>query len=321
MLEDAPAISVRDVSKRYGSVAALCSVSFDVQQGRIAGFLGPNGAGKTTMLRILSGALSHDAGSVAVFGEPVSEGHLELRRTIGYMPESAALYGEMRVTEYLRFRAELKGVERSQRKAFIDEAMADCGITDVASRVIAQLSKGYRQRVSLADALVAKPKLLLLDEPTAGLDPNQIRDVRNLLLRLKKAYTVFLSTHILSEVETVADDVVIVHKGRVVAQGKKDLLTRRESGKTFVLALRAEAGPVSKLFRTTVGLADFDVETDGPFVRVQATWDDHVQMGPATERLVAACVASGFGVRDLRMIDARLEDVFAELTRESEEQP
>ena len=190
-------IAVSHLVKRYGAELAVDDVSFEVGKGEVVGFLGPNGAGKSTTLRILAGFLGPTSGKVTVAGHDVVDEPLEARRSIGYMPEGVPLYPEMRVVEYLRFRAELKRVPRTARATWVDDAMRRAGVVDVAHRQIGHLSKGYRQRVGLADAIVAKPPIVVLDEPTAGLDPNQIRQARTLVRELGREHTVVLSTHIL----------------------------------------------------------------------------------------------------------------------------
>jgi ABC-2 type transport system ATP-binding protein len=212
-------IEVEHLTKDYGTVVAVRDVSFRVDKGDIVGFLGPNGAGKSTTMRILVGFLGPTSGSVHIGGHDILEQSLEARRQIGYMPEAAPLYPEMRVREYLSFRAEVKKVPRAERKKAAERAMEQAAVQDYADSLIAHLSKGYRQRVGLADALVSNPPLLILDEPTAGLDPNQIREVRKLIRDLGENHTILLSTHILSEVETTCDRAIVINRGRLVAKG------------------------------------------------------------------------------------------------------
>src|ERR1700687_5607518 len=221
-----PIIKVENLSKRYAGVTALSNVSFEVKRGEIVGFLGPNGAGKSTTMRSLTGFIPASAGRAEVAGFDVFEHSIEVRRHIGYMPENNPLYTDMRVNEYLGFRARLKAVPRQKRKARITEAMELCGIEDVRHRVIGLLSKGYRQRVGLADALLAEPDLLILDEPTIGLDPVQIRQVRQLIKDLGKEHTILLSTHILPEVEMTCNRVIIIHHGRILASDTPDSLMK-----------------------------------------------------------------------------------------------
>lgn len=208
-------IDVEHLTKYYGDYAAVRDVSFSVNEGQVVGFLGPNGAGKSTTMRILAGYLTATSGKVNIAGFDVFWNPVEVRRRIGYMPESCPLYPEMRVEEYLRFRAGLKGVYGSARRSRIDYVVRRCWLEDVRRQLIGTLSKGYRQRVGLADALVANPQLLILDEPTAGLDPAQIRETRTLIRELGKEHTVLLSTHILSEVTRTCDHVIIINKGQV----------------------------------------------------------------------------------------------------------
>ncbi|HLW64600.1 MAG TPA: ATP-binding cassette domain-containing protein [Gemmataceae bacterium] len=209
-------IHVEHLTKYYGEYAAVRDVSFDVKEGLVVGFLGPNGAGKSTTMRILAGYLTATSGTVSIAGLDVFWNPVEVRKRIGYMPESCPLYPEMRVEEYLKFRAGLKGVYGSKRRSRLDYVLKRCWLSDVRRQLIGTLSKGYRQRVGLADALIAEPEVLILDEPTAGLDPAQIRETRGLIRELGKEHTVLLSTHILSEVERTCDRVIIISKGQVV---------------------------------------------------------------------------------------------------------
>ncbi len=212
-------IVVEHLTKYYGEYPAVRDVSFQVPKGRVVGFLGPNGAGKSTTMRILAGFLTATGGRATIAGHDVFADPIAVRRNIGYMPESCPLYPELRVSEYLRFRAGLKGLGWSARRKRIDYVIERCWLTDVRRQLIGTLSKGYRQRVGLADALLADPPVLILDEPTAGLDPAQIRETRKLIRELGTQHTMLLSTHILSEVEMTCDSVVIIYQGRVVEDG------------------------------------------------------------------------------------------------------
>jgi ABC-2 type transport system ATP-binding protein len=208
-------IHVERLTKYYGDYPAVRDVSFSVKEGQVVGFLGPNGAGKSTTMRILAGYLAATSGSATIDGIDVFWNSVEARRRIGYMPESCPLYPEMRVGEYLKFRAGLKGVYGSKRRQRLDYVLRRCWLTDVRRQLIGTLSKGYRQRVGLADALIAEPKVLILDEPTSGLDPAQIRETRALIRELGHEHTVLLSTHILPEVERTCGRVIIIDKGQV----------------------------------------------------------------------------------------------------------
>ena len=220
-------IQVDALSRRYGSRLAVNHLSFEVGQGEIVGFLGPNGAGKTTTLRMLTGYLAPTEGKITIEGIDAVADSVRARARLGYLPEGVPLYREMRVHEYLRHRAQLKSV--AEPKAAVDRALELAGVADARGRIIGQLSKGYRQRVGLAEALVADPPILILDEPTSGLDPNQVRQFRELVRGFGGAKTVFLSTHILSEVKAVCDRVIIIHEGAKVADVKLDESTELET--------------------------------------------------------------------------------------------
>ncbi len=212
-------IHVEQLTKYYGDYPAVRDVSFDVRKGQIVGFLGPNGAGKSTTMRILAGYITATSGAATIDGKNVFWDPIEARRRIGYLPESCPLYTEMRVEEYLRFRGGLKDMDSTQCRSRIDYVVERCWLKDVRRQLIGTLSKGYRQRVGLADALLANPPVLILDEPTVGLDPVQIRETRKLIKELGDQHTILLSTHILPEVEMACDSVIIIHEGKVAAQG------------------------------------------------------------------------------------------------------
>jgi len=317
-------ISVAHLTKRYGAHVAVDDVSFTIGKGDVVGFLGPNGAGKSTTLRILAGFLGPTRGEVTIDGHDVVHDSFEARRAVGYMPESVPLYPEMRVVEFLRFRAELKRVERGKRAAWVDDAMAKAGVLDVAHKRIAHLSKGYRQRVGLADAVLARPPIVILDEPTAGLDPNQIREARALVRELGRDHTVLLSTHILSEVEACATRVLLIHKGKLLAQGPTEEIRAMRAATAIEAQVRGRAEDAEKALRSVEGVARVAI-ADGPtagggdLVRLRATFGKKLAPGEraaAVERCVAALVAASLGVREVRAAGGSLEDVFASLTRD-----
>ena len=220
-------IDVQHLTKRYGQHVALDGVSFSVNAGEVVGFLGPNGAGKSTTMRILTTFMAATSGTARVGGDCVFEQPDRVRERIGYMPENNPLPLDLRVADYLGFRAELKRLAKRKTTGRVSEVMEQCGIEDVAKRFIGQLSRGYRQRVGMADALLAKPELIVLDEPTSGLDPNQVRSVRRLIRELAGEHTVLISSHILSEIEMTCDRVVILHEGRLLASGAlNDLMAK-----------------------------------------------------------------------------------------------
>ena len=249
-------LETQGLVKEFKGFVAVNGVDLKVRRGRIHALIGPNGAGKTTTLRILAGALGKTSGEASVCGFDVEKQSLEARRSIGYMPEAVPLYPEMRVAEYLSFRAELKGVARAARRRAVDLSMEKARVDDVANQRIGSLSKGYKQRVGLADALVADPPVLILDEPTSGLDPNQIRDVRDVVRALAGDHTVLLSTHILGEVEAVCDDVVVIHRGRLVAEGTREEIKRKGRPAAIEVVARGDEERCLGAARATVSLQD-----------------------------------------------------------------
>ncbi|MBI3247600.1 MAG: ABC transporter ATP-binding protein [Deltaproteobacteria bacterium] len=239
-------IEVQHLTKRYGDLTAVSNISFSVASGQILGFLGPNGSGKTTTMRIITGFLPATSGTVKVAGFDIFDDSFEVRKRIGYLPETPPLYNDMTVTAYLRFVARIKGMSRGEISAALDRVLARCGLGQVANRVAGQLSKGYRQRVGLAQAIIHNPEVLVLDEPTIGLDPQQIIEIRTLIKELAGAHTVVLSTHILPEVAQVCEKVVIISSGRIV---KEDLIANLiQDGQTledvFLRAISQEGLPV-----------------------------------------------------------------------------
>jgi len=309
-------IHVEHLVKDYGTVVAVRDVSFHVGRGEVVGFLGPNGAGKSTTLRILAGFLGPTSGRVRIDGHDVLEDGVLARRSIGYMPESSPLYPEMRVREYLRFRAELKGVGRRARTEAVGRAMEAARVADMADTLVAHLSKGYRQRVGLADALVSRPPLLILDEPTAGLDPNQIREVRDLVKGLGKDHTILLSTHILPEVESTCDRAIVIDRGRLVAEGTIDELRARRAPGGVTLVVLGAKDPAERAVSSVAGVGKVSAhEVHGGLVRLAVSrGEDAPPAEVLLERAVAALVAAGLGVREATTARATLEDVFTELT-------
>jgi ABC-2 type transport system ATP-binding protein len=311
-------IEASHLSKSYGPVEAVTDVSFRVDRGEVVGFLGPNGAGKSTTLRMLAGFLGPTAGTVRIAGHDLGIEPLLARANVGYMPETSPLYPEMRVREYLGFRAELKRVPRARRKDAVRSALGDANIVDVEDVVIGHLSKGYRQRVGLADALLGSPPILILDEPTAGLDPNQIRDVRALIRRLGEAHAVLVSTHILSEVEATCTRALVIAQGKLVAQGSIDEIRamRRTSGARITVrgdeqaAVAAASGAEGVVRAAWQRSAGDDAQVGVLSIDLATTAD----VGATTEAVVQALVAAGLGVREVRPRADSLEQVFAELT-------
>jgi ABC-2 type transport system ATP-binding protein len=228
-------IRVRNLTKRFGRTVAVDAVSFDVERGDVVGFLGPNGAGKTTTIRVLTCFHPATSGTATVGGYDVFERPIDVRRSIGYLPENVPIYTDSRVEEYLRYRAALKGVPRARRRSAVAEAMERCGVTEVRRKMVGQVSRGYRQRVGLADALVAKPPILILDEPTSGLDPNQRRRMKVMIRELAQQHTILFSSHILSEVSDVSSRILIIDRGRIEADGTLTDLLERAPGRRLIV--------------------------------------------------------------------------------------
>jgi ABC-2 type transport system ATP-binding protein len=307
-------IEVHQLSKRFARHEAVKGISFSVDKGEIVGFLGPNGAGKTTTLRMLTGYLPPTSGSASIAGFDIFRQSIEARRRIGYMPENVPLYEDMRVKEYLKFRAQLKGLGGGDVRRRVGDVIGTCGLESVRRKMIKTLSKGYRQRVGLADALVHEPELLILDEPTNGLDPNQIRQIRQLIKRLAENHTVLVSTHILSEVEMTCSRVIIIDGGNIkAADTPANLISQmRAAGRVQVeLQVDAEvAGPaISRLDR--VKKVSPELLDDG-WVKFTVWVDSGTD---ARERIHNLVAQYGWPCRSLFRHEATLEDVFVELTR------
>jgi ABC-2 type transport system ATP-binding protein len=307
-------IDVRNLTKYYGDYAAIRDVSFEVPSGQIVGFLGPNGAGKTTTMRILAGFLTATSGRATIDGHDVFSEPVEVKRRIGYMPENCPLYPEMRVAEYLAFRAGLKGLHGRRRRQRLDYVLNRCWLTDVRRQLIGTLSKGYRQRVGLADALLADPPVLILDEPTIGLDPSQIRETRKLIRELGKQHTILLSTHILPEVEMTCDNVIIIHRGRVVASGSPKNLARKAGEQaTLVADFEGEIDPAP--VRALAGVAHVEREKSLRSTRLRIATREEAAL---PHRLCALAVERGWKIRELRPQRQTLEDMFVRIVEGEE---
>ena len=316
-------IEVERLAKRFGRIAVLRDVSFQVRPGEVVGLLGPNGAGKTTIMRILTGFLGPTSGRAVVNGHDVLQAPLEARQSLGYMPEGTPLYPEMRVREYLLFRARAKRVPRKGRGAAVDKAMAEANVRDVQNQRIMHLSRGFHQRVALADALVADPPLLVLDEPTAGLDPGQIRDVRALIRGLGGSRTVLVSTHVLSEVESTCSRVLVLHRGRLVAEGGLDELREKRRSRGAVFRLNDPQRRSKDLLREIRGVSNVTIRphpnstsavSSKRDIEVSVEFDHQVRdLDLAVELLISMLVSEGIGVREAAPAKASLEDVFTEI--------
>ena len=305
-------IKVENLTKRYAGQAAIQDLSFEVSQGEIMGFLGPNGAGKTTTMRILAGFMPPSSGRATVAGYDVFEQSLQARAHLGYMPENVPLYSDMRVTEYLNYRAALKGVQHRRVAERVGDVEELCGLKDVKKKLIGTLSKGYRQRVGLADALLAEPDLLILDEPTIGLDPNQIRQVRELIKNLGKHHTILLSTHILPEVEMTCSRVIIIHKGRIEACDTPDnLLGKIRQVGGVVLEAKVGKDNAAEELKKISGVRDVVTDGEDEWKRFSLRVESGADVREEVFRLAAD---RHWAVRELTQRRATLEDVFVELT-------
>jgi ABC-2 type transport system ATP-binding protein len=305
-------VEVVGLTKFYGEVKALEEVTFDVRRGEILGFLGPNGAGKTTTMRILTGFLSPTSGTAKVAGYDVVENSLEVRRLTGYLPETVPLYNEMRVRDYLGYMARIRGVPRRRIRERVDDVVGRCGLTEVADRLIGHLSKGYRQRVGIAQALVHDPQVLILDEPTIGLDPVQVREVRQLIKSMAGERTIILSTHILPEVSMTCERVLIIHKGRIVAEDTPEGLSRRlqQSERILVQLARPPSQPL-RAFSQLDGVVRVESVGNNLFAIETPPGND------IRERVAEFVVQNGWGLLELRREELTLEDIFVNLvTRE-----
>ena len=309
-------IKVENLTKRYAGQAAIQDLNFEVGKGEIMGFLGPNGAGKSTTMRILSSFMPPSSGRATVAGFDIFEQSLQARAHLGYMPENVPLYNDMRVTEYLNYRAALKSVPHRRISERVGDVKELCGLKDVEKKIIGALSKGYRQRVGLADALVHEPDLLILDEPTSGLDPNQIRQVRDLIKNLGKQHTILLSTHILPEVEMTCSRVIIIHKGKIEAcDTPENLLSQiRTAGGVRLEAKVGDDNGVAEL-KKIAGVRDVTASNDGDW----KTFSLRVESGAdVREEIFRLASQRRWSVRELSQQRATLEDVFVEITHPDE---
>ena len=315
-------IEVENLTKRYGPTLAVSDVSFEVHDGEILGFLGPNGAGKTTTMRVITGYFPPSAGRVRVAGYDVVEEPLEAKRRTGYLPESPPVYPDMTVAEYLAFVGRIKGVSGRELKSRMADVSEKCAVTDVQNRQIGKLSKGYRQRVGLAQALIHNPEVLVLDEPTAGLDPKQIIETRQLIKGLAGRHTVILSTHILPEAAKTCQRVVVINAGKIVAVGTPDELTRRLQGfETILLTVEGPATDVKDKLQQVEGvnLVEPHDSSDG-----RMTYEVHAEKGKDVRaELARAVVDSHWKLYELKTSGMSLEDIFLKLTTKdlSEEPP
>ncbi len=309
-------IEIANLVKKYDTFYAVSDVSFSVRKGEIVGFLGPNGAGKTTTMRILTGYLPPDSGNVTVNDISIYDDALAVKQAIGYLPESAPLYGDMMVDEYLSFIARARGIQSDQVDATIRQAARKTGIESVFKKNIDELSKGFRQRVGLAQALLHDPEVLVLDEPTSGLDPIQIQEIRRLIREIGKEKTIILSTHIMQEVEAVCDRVLIINKGKIIAEGTPAELRARSQGhNSLTITVHGNKEKVRQLLPSLPGFLEFHELREGEdFLQMVVTSQDRI-----AKQVFQWAVDNQFSLSELNERTVSLEDMFLELTHEETE--
>ena len=308
-------IEVNHLTKRYGPLTAVDGLTFTIREGQVYGFLGPNGAGKTTTMNMMTGYLAPTEGTVTVNGFDITADPVRAKRTIGYLPEVPPLYPDMTVREYLRFTAELKGIARAERKEEVQRVIGELSLKEMENRLIRALSKGYRQRTGMAAALLGNPETLIFDEPTAGLDPRQITEIRALIKKLGKSHTVLLSSHILSEVSEICDTVLILDKGKMTAVGTPEELS--DASRKITVTILTD-GSDAKIRRALAGAADgheitIDKEDGHMRVRIAGEEDSNFRAG-----ISLALAAAGLPVYEIGTEKASLEDIFLSLTKEDD---
>ncbi len=310
-------IEVKKLTKRYAGRTAVDAISFEVDKGEVVGFLGPNGAGKSTTIRMLTCFLSASDGTAKVGGYDIYEDSIKVRRHLGYMPENVPLYPDMRVSEYLTFRAKVKGMRHREAKRAVSEAMDICSLDEVDRKMIGTLSKGYKQRVGLADALVNKPDLLILDEPTNGLDPNQIRQARELIKRLGERHTILISTHILSEVEITCGRVIIIDRGKIKASDTpQNLIHRLRKPGEVLLEMSGDASEAEKKLAALEGVNQVKyLDERADWTSFSITTDPNFDV---REDVAALMQSENWKIRELASRAASLEDAFVDLVEEKQ---
>ena len=316
-------IEVRGLTKDYGSFRAVDDLSFQVKDGEVVGFLGPNGAGKTTTIRVLTGFHPASSGTVRINGYDVVQDSLLVRSTLGYLPEQIPLYGDLRVQEYLSYRAGLKGLGGKERRREVEAVMEAAGVTEMRRRLCSQVSRGYRQRVGLADALLGSPKLLVLDEPTSGLDPNQRRKVRDLVRSLKEQHTILFSSHILSDVEDVCDRILLIHRGKLRAAGTLDELNLELGGEELRFRVEAQSQEVAALMQELLPGVEGSLDEEKGWTRASYRIPPHASVDSEALSLTLgkAFFQKGRPLSELWIHRPSLEETFFALTQDREVAP
>lgn len=307
-------VSIRKLSRYYGETCAVDKLSIDIPQGQILGLLGPNGAGKTTTLRILTGYLQPSSGTVLVDGIDVMESPLQVKKNIGYLPESSPIYPDMIVFDYLFFIAEMRGIEKNKQLGRIKELAKICSLTDVMHKTVGNLSKGYKQRVGLALALMGDPDILVLDEPTSGLDPNQIVEIRSIIKEIGKTKTIIFSTHILSEAEATCDRVIIINKGKLAADGTADMLKSNKSKNQLISLIlqNAEQNDVEKVFSNLKQIIDIQITKSSDSMSIQLTCNEDIRA-----ELYKSIKKQNWILLEMKQEKKSLEHIFREITKEN----
>lgn len=307
-------IEVRELTKSYGDRKAIDQISFTIKKGEVVGFLGPNGAGKTTTMKIITGFMAPTSGSVSVGGFDVFENPIEVKRRIGYLPETPPVYGDMKVQDYLTFVAKLKGVESSKLKSAVEMAIEKTDLGSVSKRLIQNLSKGFRQRVGISQALVSSPEVLILDEPTVGLDPRQVAEIRDVIKQLAGLHTVVLSTHILPEVQATCQRIIIINKGKIVAEDSLEGISKRTmQSSRVVVRVQNPSDALLSAIQKIPGVTN--VKKDGAFIFVESPNAENV-----SQQIAATIIAQSAGLLEIRTESANLEEVFIRLTSKEEQQ-
>ncbi|WP_413288572.1 ABC transporter ATP-binding protein [Bdellovibrio sp. HCB337] len=308
-------IEVRDLTKDYGPRRAISKLNFSIGKGEVVGFLGPNGAGKSTTMKIITGFMAPSSGSAKIAGFDVFESPLEVKKRIGYLPETPPVYTDMFVRDYLTYVAELKQVPQDKIKSQVDMALEKTHLTGVQTRLIHNLSKGFRQRVGIAQALVSEPEVLILDEPTVGLDPKQVAEIRQLIQSLRGHHTIILSTHILSEVQATCERVIIINQGQIVAQDRIENLATQQQGQSRLnIRLRKEVSDLQKVLAGIEGVLSVNSGTN------HREWEVKIRGGEAiVEAISSRVVNEGLGLLELSPHKIDLEDVFLKLTYGAEQ--
>jgi ABC-2 type transport system ATP-binding protein len=303
-------IEVQNLTKSYGGILAIQSLNFQIQKGEVVGFLGPNGAGKSTTMKIITGFMAPTSGKAVVGGYDVFENPIEVKKRIGYLPETPPVYGEMKVREYLRYVAELKGVTKNEIEKKVSSAIEKTHLGNVEKRLIHNLSKGFRQRVGIAQALVSDPEILILDEPTVGLDPKQVAEIRDLIKELRGQHTIILSTHILPEVQATCERIIIINKGQIVAQDTLSNLSNLKSGSRKVnLKIKRVAPDTLQILSAVPGVLNVMAGASAQEWQIDTQENDEI-----VERIASQVIQKGYGLLEISSAHANLEDIFLKLT-------